>query len=88
MIVEDEQTGPDTDENSVEQKWKRLRDSIKHGLNVLPKKQKQKNKDWMTDDILKMMEHRKELKNSNPAQYRRQNKLIKRMHKSKEILAV
>ena len=31
----------------------------------------------MTDDILKMMEHRKEMKNSNPAEYRRQNKLIK-----------
>ncbi|KAK3767085.1 hypothetical protein RRG08_017959 [Elysia crispata] len=50
-----------------------------HGLTTLPKKRKKKNKVWITDEILDIMQERKEAKiENNPEKYKKLNKLIKK----------
>ena len=51
-------------EEIIEEEWKHLKESIIAATEeCLPKKQKTKRKEWMTEDILKKMEERKKWKN-------------------------
>ena len=63
---------------SIDRKWKALKDSMTHGLTTLPKKGKKKNKVWMTDEIQNIMQKRKDAKiENNPEKYKNLNKFIK-----------
>ena len=63
--------------NQCDQKWTTVKQSIKSSLNaVLPRKANRKKQKWMTDDILNLMENRKQFKNSDKDEYNRLNKQI------------
>ena len=45
------------DENEVNVKWKHLRQSLAESVSeVIPKRVKRKSKDWITDEILGLMD--------------------------------
>ena len=74
-----EQHEPSNVAESIDRKWKALKDSMTHGLTILPKKKKKKNKIWMTDEILNIMQERKVAKiESDTTKYKKLNKLIKK----------
>ena len=62
---------------NVTKKWTTVKQSIKSSLNaVLPRKANRKKQKWMTDHILKLMESRKQFKNSDKDEYNKLNKQI------------
>ena len=61
--------------NIVEVKWNRLKKYVHTALEtVLPSKEQMIRKPWMINEILNMMEERKEIKLRDPVQYKAQNK--------------
>ena len=75
-MISQEQETPIKIEQEIKTKWEKFRDSAKHGLNILPRKEKKKNKQWITDDILNTMVERRKNKH-NPAEYKRLDKLVR-----------
>ena len=68
-IEETEQTPTESQESS-EQKWKTFKNCVQTSLKaVLPKIEKKKKKEWMTNDILELMEERKKCKNRDKEKY-------------------
>ena len=62
---------------NVTKKRTTAKQSIKSSLNaVLPRKANRKKQKWMTDHILKLMENRKQFKNSDEDEHNRLNKQI------------
>ena len=74
-----EQHRRETPNEKTDVKWECLKESVKHGIKVLPKKEKRKNQNWMTDDILKLMEERKKAKGKNKDEYNKLHNEIKKM---------
>ena len=66
-------------EQSVEQKWSYIKDVvIKAGEKHLRKRTTEKYKEWMTDDILHMMDQRRLVKNKDERKYKEINRTIRR----------
>ena len=56
---------------SIDRKWKIIKESLQTTAEeVLPKKTKKNNNEWITDEILHKMEQRKKHKNKNPSEYK------------------
>ena len=51
-----------TEEEIIERKWSSFKESINEATKVVPKKDKKKDKDWMTEEIKDLMKQRKEEK--------------------------
>ena len=48
-----------TEQECIEKKWKDFKESINEATKTIPKKQRKKDKDWMTEEIKQLMEERK-----------------------------
>ena len=67
------------DDREVEETWQIWNEKIvKVAEEVIPKRKTMKNKGWMTDEILGLMEERRKTKNTNEIEYRRIHKIIKK----------
>ncbi len=76
-LIEEECEQYDDKEIIIEHKWKCFKESIHQAAKeTIPKKEKERNKSWMTDDILAMMEERR-VKQNTP-DYEIINKSIKK----------
>ena len=53
---------PQTEEEAIEKKWNNFKSSVIEATKVIPKKEKKKDKDWMTEEIKDLMKKRKEEK--------------------------
>ncbi|KAI5754908.1 hypothetical protein M8J77_012531 [Diaphorina citri] len=62
----------------LEDKWTALRDMIHDGVLKKIKRSTKKNKPWMTDKIMTLLEERRKYKNKNSEKYKLINKQIKK----------
>uniref|UniRef100_A0A8D8XFQ8 Craniofacial development protein 2 n=1 Tax=Cacopsylla melanoneura TaxID=428564 RepID=A0A8D8XFQ8_9HEMI len=67
----------DKEVTDIEDNWNQMKSTIQTVLSTA-KKGRHKKKKWMTDEILDMMEDRRQYKNSNWEIYRRKNKEIRK----------
>ena len=67
----------DSEAETVEREWEILKSSIQDASDILPKVERKKKKQWMTEEILGLMEERKLYKNRDDAKYNQLNKQIK-----------
>ena len=68
----------ETQENfSPEQQWKCLKQSVQEANELLPKVVKKKKKEWMTEEILQLMDDRKAAKTKDLLSYKKLSKKIK-----------
>ena len=81
VLFEEILISPDTNVTkgnlSPEQQWQCLKQSVQEANDILPKIEKRKKKEWMTAEILKLMEDRKAAKTKDEAAYKRLSKKIK-----------
>ena len=81
ILFEEITNGPNTNETqenlSPEQQWQCLKQSVQDANEILPKVEKRKKKEWMTEEILKLMEDRKAAKTKDEMAYKKLNKKIK-----------
>ena len=61
-----------------EQKWQNLERAIKEGNGIIPEREMIARKEWMTEDILRMMDERRQQKGKNENRYRELDRAIKR----------
>ena len=81
LLCEESVQSDDGDESRIEKKWKCFKESVHEATKECTEKiERKKNKEWMTDDILKLMEERRELKNANSSteEYNMKDKEIKK----------
>ena len=81
LLCEESVQSDDGDESRIEKKWKCFKESVHEATKECTEKiERKKNKEWMTDDILKLMEKRRELKNANSSTevYNMKDKEIKK----------
>uniref|UniRef100_A0A8D8SN59 Craniofacial development protein 2 n=1 Tax=Cacopsylla melanoneura TaxID=428564 RepID=A0A8D8SN59_9HEMI len=64
-------------EDDIEQLWLHTKEAI-HEVASTVKKQRPKKKHWMSDEILDLMEERRQYKNRDPEMYKTKNKEIRR----------
>ena len=69
----------EVDGGSAEEEWNILAEAIRHGVQeVIPDNRRRKKKPWMTEEILEMMDERRQLKGRDEVQYRIKNREIHR----------
>ena len=81
LLCEETAQSDDRDESRVEKKWNCFKESVHEATKECTEKiERKKHKEWMTDDILKLMEERKALKNSNSSdeEYSKKDKEIRK----------
>ena len=81
LLCEESVQSDNGDESRIEKKWKCFKESVHEATKECTEKiERKKNKEWMTDDILKLMEERRELKNANSSteEYNMKDKEIKK----------
>lgn len=69
----------DINENTtdIREKWDKIKYTIQATCTTYLKRDKVKKKEWMTDEILNMMEERRQHKNKNEAEYRKTHNTIR-----------
>ena len=79
-ILNNEEIAQEEDEERVNRKWSNFKESIeKTTKDWIPKVERKRHKEWMNNDILKMMEERSKLKeNGKTEEYDKKDKEIKK----------
>jgi len=75
--VEKEVGNINTDEEEIENVWRKWKEGVINAAKTtIPEKKTARRKQWMTEDIMELINERRELKNKNENDYRRVNKII------------